>query len=166
MRISSNSQLTAEQAKSFGREVGKRRKEAGFSAKDFATIIDCSQSYLYSIECGYKRPSPQLAKRIANAFGCEVSDMIDSELNETPEERAEYGKKLFKARMDKGIKRSVIANALGIPTDVYMEFERGECSISPHQKNLLNKLLDIDKKIVTAPPCNRKRGRRCAARYP
>lgn len=152
MRISSNSKFTDAQAKSFAKELKKRREEAGLSAKDFGAIVDCSYSCIYNLEHGNKCPSPQLAERIASAFGIEVSDMLDPVLSESSEERNEYGRKLFQSRMNKKIKRSVVAGALGVPVEVYTEFERGECSISPHQKELLNKLLNIDKEVVTVPP--------------
>lgn len=153
MRVSSNSALTNAQVKAFSKELKRRREEAGISRKDFATIVDCSYSYINNLECGSKRPSPQLAGRIADAFGVKVEDMLDPVLSESPEERIEYGKRLFKRRMDKNLKRSAVAGALGIPVEVYVEFERGECSISPHQKELLEKILgDGDEKKVTAAP--------------
>ena len=153
MRVSSNSNLTDKQVQAFGKELKRRREGAGFSTKDFATIVDCSYSYINNLEHGRRRPSPQLVDRVANVFGVPVSDMLEPDaLNEPLEERVEYGKKLLNARMDKKIKRSVLAGALGIPVEVYVEFERGECSISPHQKELLNKLLDIDKEVAAVAP--------------
>ena len=153
MRVSSNSNLTDKQVQAFGKELKRRREGAGFSTKDFATIVDCSYSYINNLEHGRKRPSPQLVDRIASVFGVNVSDMLEPDaLNESLEERVEYGKKLLNARMDKKIKRSVLAGALGIPVEVYVEFERGECSISPHQKELLDKLLNVDNEVAIVAP--------------
>lgn len=132
----------------FGERMRELRKEAGLSTKDVGELVGLSQSYVCNIECNNKKPSPQVASRIASIFGLKPSDMLDPTFNETWEERKEYGKKLLTGRLDKGYQRSLVAGALGIPVEIYAEYERGECSITPREKELLGKLLDLDKEVV------------------
>lgn len=146
MRVSSNSMLTNEQVKVFSKELHKLRTEAGLSAKDLAELVGISQMYVYNLENGKRRPSPQLVDRVASAFGIRASDIFNPPRREPSRERVEYGRKLLMGRINKGYTRSMVAGALGIPVSVYVEFERGECSITDRQKELLEKLLDIGEK--------------------
>ena len=131
----------------FGERMRELRKEAGFSTKELGELVGLSQSYVCNIECNNKKPSPQVASRIAGAFGIKPSDMLDPTFNETWEERKAYGKKLLAGRLDRGFTRSLVAGALGIPVEIYVEYERGECSITPREKELLGKLLDLNKEV-------------------
>lgn len=147
------SMLTEEQAKEYAKNLRARRKEAKVTAGELAELVGVSSGYIYEIECGRAKPSPQLASRIEDAFGAKPRlDKVDENVLE---DRKEYGNKLFHARMNKGYKRSLVAGALGIPVDVYVEYERGECSIPDSKKETLEKLLGIGE-VVEEPPVTKE----------
>lgn len=140
MRVSSKSKLTEAEGKIFGEELRRLRKEAGMSAKQFGEYIGVSQTYLSNLENNNRKPSPQLAQRIANAFDLTVDDMLIPLKDKVAEERRKYGKELSLRRNAKGLSSSVVAGALGIPLAVYKEYELGECSITEREKALLDSL--------------------------
>ena len=47
----------------------KMRMEALYSQKEFAQVIGISQNHYSNIENGVRRPSPEVAKRIADVLG-------------------------------------------------------------------------------------------------
>lgn len=143
MRVSSNSKLTDEQGKVFGAEMKRLRKEAGMTTGEFAFYIGVSQAYVSNLECGSRKPSPQLAERIAEVFDLTIDDMLKPYDAKVSEERIAFGKKLARARADKGYSVSLVAGALGIPTAVYKEYEQGACSITEREVKVLNKLLGL-----------------------
>ena len=139
--------MTAEQAAVFRKEMKRLRKEAGFTTKQFSEYIGVSQSYLINIESGNRKPSPQLAERIAEAFGITVNDMYISQDERVRAERERYGKELAFHRNRKGFSSKLVAGALGIPVEVYKEYEQGLCSITERNVVTLNALLGIGESI-------------------
>ena len=51
------------------RLLKKIRMEALYSQKEFAQVIGISQNHYSNIENGVRRPSPEVAKRIADVLG-------------------------------------------------------------------------------------------------
>lgn len=57
--------------------ITKLRKKAGFdTAKDAAEILEISNSMMYQMEGGYKKPSPQLAIKMSKQFNCTLEDIF------------------------------------------------------------------------------------------
>ncbi|AJA42555.1 helix-turn-helix transcriptional regulator (endogenous virus) [Clostridium phage phiCTC2B] len=53
------------------------RKKAGFdTAKEAAKSLDISNSMMYQMEGGYKKPSPQLAIKMSKQFDCTLEDIF------------------------------------------------------------------------------------------
>lgn len=151
--------MTSAQSKIFGTETKRRRKEAGMSAKEFARYVGVSQSYLCSLESASKKPSPQLAEKIAEAFSTTINEMLVPADDRVKEFREKYGATLRKHRMEKGLPCKVMAGALGIPVAVYKEYEQGLCSITDGNMWTLDKLLGIgeepkvvEKEVVVEVP--------------
>lgn len=143
MRVSGNSTMTEAQGKIFGNEMRRLRKNAGLTVKGFAEYVGISATYVTNLELGYKKPSPQLAERIADTFDLTVSDMLIPHIEREIAEREKFGKVLAKHRAEKGYSSALVAGALGIPTSVYKEYEQGTCSITERNIATLNKLLGI-----------------------
>ena len=51
------------------RLLKKMRMESLYSQKEFAQVIGISQNHYSNIENGVRRPSPEVAKRIADVLG-------------------------------------------------------------------------------------------------
>lgn len=152
MRVSSNSKMTDAEAKAFSAELKRLRAEAGLTGAAFGELVGCSGVYISQLERGMKKPSPQLAARIAEAFNTTVEEMIGKTkaVEETDENtwevRKKYGKVLREHREAKCLSPATIANALGIPPYVYREYEQGLCSITDREMDILSKLLGIGEK--------------------
>ena len=148
----SNSKMTDAEAKTFGSELKRLRKEAGLSAEAFGELCGRSYIHIYGIENGKRKPSPELAERIADVFNTTVEDMLgETKAAEASDEevwafRRKYGRKLFVARQAKGLSVRTVAGALGILPSVYKEYEEGTCSITDREMDVLNKLLGIGEK--------------------
>lgn len=63
------------------RLLKKMRMEALYSQKAFAQVIGISQNHYSNIENGVRRPSPEVAKRIADVlgFGSEWYRLLEAE---------------------------------------------------------------------------------------
>ena len=46
----------------------QKRLNTNFSQSDIANLVGISRQYYNSIENGLRRPSPEIAKKIANSF--------------------------------------------------------------------------------------------------
>ena len=151
MRVSSNSLMTDEESKTFGAELKRLREEAGFTGMAFSELIGASGGHISQIERGVKKPSPELAERIADVFGVTVDGML-GEKEDKPDDdsvreiRIKFGKTLKEHREAKGLPIAVVAGALGIPTSVYKEYEQGLCSITDREMDMLGRLLGIGEK--------------------
>jgi DNA-binding XRE family transcriptional regulator len=55
------------------------RKAAGLSRKRLAEIVGVSQQFIYQLEKGEKAPRLDTAKRIADALGCTVDDLLKTD---------------------------------------------------------------------------------------
>ena len=65
------------------RLLKKMRMEALYSQKAFAQVIGISQNHYSNIENGVRRPSPEVAKRIADVLGFESEWYRLLEIGET-----------------------------------------------------------------------------------
>lgn len=150
MRVSSNSTFTLEEAGVFGKEMRRLRKESGLKVKELAELVGVSDNYVSNIESPSKnkKPSPQLAERIANVFDTTVEQMLNPKTNDDRvwEFRRNYGATLKEHREAKGLPSKVLAGAVGVPTQVYREWEQGLCSITDMQMAMLDRLLGIGEK--------------------
>lgn len=144
MRVSSNATMTDAESKVFGSEMKRLREEAGFSGTAFSELMGVSQSHISQLERGTKKPSPELAERIADAFNVTVSDMLISNDTRIAETRRKIGAKLRDKRREKGLAINTIAGALGVLPYVYEEYEKGLCSITDREMDILNKLLGVN----------------------
>ena len=149
MRVSGNSTLTDAQGKAFGAEMRRLRTEAKMTTTEFAKYIGITPAYACQLEKANRKPSPQLAGRIADAFNITVDDMLasdDDRDDRIRDFRIKYGATLKKHRIEKCLPCSAVAGALGIPTAVYKEYEEGACSITERNMELLNRVLGIGEK--------------------
>ena len=148
MKAMNDFTFTDEQGRVFGSEARRLRKDAGFKLRHFAELIGVSENYLCKIEHGKKSPSLKLAERIADAFDTTVEQMLDPKPSDDRvwEFRRNYGAKLKEHREAKGLPPKVLAGALGVPIQVYREWEQGLCSITDTQMAMLDRLLGIGEK--------------------
>lgn len=143
MRVSSNATMTDAQYEVFRAELKRLRTKEGLTGAAFGELVGCSAVHISSIETGKKKPSPELAERIADAFDLKVSDMFVSNDERVWEMRKKYGKSIKARREEKGISMNTMAGALGIPFAVYKEYEQGLCSITDREMDIINRLLGI-----------------------
>lgn len=149
MRVSSNSKLTLEEAKVFGTETRRLRKDAGIKVKELAELVGISYTHMSNIENPNKnkKPSPQLAERIASVFDTTVDEMLSPHSENDYDEWCEYGKNLMRHRAAKGLATAEVARALGIGIEAYRAYEFGKGCPPDRIKERLNSLLDVDKPI-------------------
>ena len=159
MRVSSNSAMTDAQNAIFGAELKRLRKQEKLSATAFGELVGVNAGHIYALETGKRKPSPELAERIADVFNIKVEDMLVTHDEKVWETRREYGKTIRERRRSKGLTVNVVAGALGVTTAVYKEYEQGLCSITEQQKFVLNTILGlneepkvIEKEIVVEVP--------------
>ena len=152
MRVSGNSTMTDAESEVFGAEMRRLRKEAKMTLTEFGKYVGVTPTYISNLELATRKPSPQLAEKIANAFDLKVSDMLVSQSEREQEARVRYGKALSKRRMEKGYSMSLVAGALGIPVAVYKEYEQGLCSIPERNIATLACLLSDDKETKVEEP--------------
>ena len=157
MRVSSNSQMTDAQSKVFGAEMRRLRKDAEMSTTEFAKYVGATPTHISNLELASRKPSPQLAERIANAFDMDVADMLTPHREKIAEERREYGRKITQARVKKGFSVSLMAGALGIPPTVYKEYEQGACSVCERHAETINSLLGIGEEEKETTPIEVKK---------
>ena len=153
--------LTDEQKAVFASEMKRLRKEANMSSSEFAKYLGVSQSYIGNIERVDRAPSMQLMEKIAGAFDKTVDEMLSPVDERVDEFRRKYGAKLKQHREARGLPCRVVAGALGVPPQVYKEWEQGLCSVTEYQMEMLDKLLGIGEKpkvetveVVVEVPAN------------
>ncbi|NFH47233.1 transcriptional regulator [Clostridium sporogenes] len=57
--------------------ITELRKNAGFNTvKNATSKLEISDSMMYQIEGGYKKPSPNLAIKMAKLFNCTMEDIF------------------------------------------------------------------------------------------
>lgn len=61
----------------FGAAVYSRRLEAALNRALLARMADLSSSHLFRIESGDTAPSIVAVRKLAGAFGCTASDLLD-----------------------------------------------------------------------------------------
>ena len=159
MRVSSNATMNEEQCAVFGAETRRLRNQEGISAEAFGELVGCNKAHIYAVEKGLKKPSPQLAERIADAFNITVADMLIPHDEQVKAARKKYGMEINARRVEKGLPMSAVAGALGIPLSVYKEYEMGLCSINERHVDMLDRLLGIseepkviEKEVVVEVP--------------
>lgn len=60
-------------------KLRRRRKDKGFSQKDLALLIGCTQQYISLMEKGDDRDcSEQIAERIAQRLGLDLEDLFET----------------------------------------------------------------------------------------
>lgn len=164
----SPSTFTDEQGKLFGAEARRLRADAGLNLRQFAELIGITENYYCKVENGKKCPSPQLAECIANTLDTTVEQMLGAKSSDPkPSDdtvwafRKNYGAMLKEHREAKGLPCRVVAGALGVPPQVYKEWEQGLCSVTEYQMEMLDKLLGIGEKpkvetveVVVEVPAN------------
>lgn len=143
--------MTDEQGKRFAAEIKRLRKEAGLTQEEFADLVGISQSYTNNLECGRRKPSPQLADKIADAFSTTTAEMLGAKEDKPDDDgvweiRRKFGATIKSHREAKGLPIAILAGALGIPTSVYKEYEQGLCSITDREMDTLRRLLGIGEK--------------------
>ena len=126
--------------------MARLREANGLSQKALGELVDCSYVHIHALENGNRKPSPQLAERIAEVFDLKVSDMLIPNDDKIREFRRKYGAMLKEHREKKGLFPATVAGALGIEPYIYKEYEQGVSSITEREMNILNNLLDIGKK--------------------
>ena len=153
--------LTDEQKAVFASEMKRLREEANMSTTEFSKYIGVSQSYVSNIECVNRTPSMPLMEKIAGAFDTTVDAMLAPTDERVIEFRKKYGATLKQHREARGLPCRVVAGALGVPPQVYKEWEQGLCSITEYQMEMLDKLLGIGEKpkvetveVVVEVPAN------------
>ncbi len=62
-----------------GQAIRRRRILAGYTTTDLAEQAGISQGYLVHIERGQRFGRPPVLKRIADALGCGIEDIVDQE---------------------------------------------------------------------------------------
>lgn len=59
-------------------KLRRRRKAKGFSQKQLASLVDCTQQYISLIEAGVDRDvSEKIGTRIARWLDCDLEDLFD-----------------------------------------------------------------------------------------
>ena len=142
-------------------EMKRLREEANMSTTEFSKYLGVSQSYVSNIECVNRTPSMPLMEKIAGAFDTTVDAMLAPTDERVIEFRKKYGATLKQHREARGLPCRVVAGALGVPPQVYKEWEQGLCSITEYQMEMLDKLLGIGEKpkvetveVVVEVPAN------------
>jgi transcriptional regulator with XRE-family HTH domain len=60
-------------------ELAKLRRSKGFSQRGLAEEAGMSPSSIYEIEVGRRKPNPSTLRKLANALGVEVIDLLEEE---------------------------------------------------------------------------------------
>ena len=151
--------FTDEQNAAFGAELKRLRKNEGLTQMALGELVGCSNNHIHALEEGKRKPSPELAERIADVFNLKVSDMLTPHDERVKETRRQIGMKLQEARRSKQLSIKTVAGALGILPYVYEEYEKGLASITDREMDTLNILLGINEepkvevveKVVVVP---------------
>ena len=59
-----------------GEKIKQARRKVGLTQKDLAARMDTSQSYIAQYENGTRNAKPATLRRISEAIGCQLSDLI------------------------------------------------------------------------------------------
>jgi transcriptional regulator with XRE-family HTH domain len=74
-------------------------------------------------------------------------------------QRTGFGKRLYEARIEKGLSQTYIANQLGITQPSYADWERKAVSLKPEYLPKLAQLLDVSTEhLLGSAPAKRKSG--------
>ena len=75
------------------------------------------------------------------------------------EQRTGFGKRLYEARIEKGLSQTYVADALGITQPSYADWERKSISLKPEYLPKLAELLDVSiEHLLGTAPAKRKSG--------
>lgn len=124
------------------RNIRALRKSAGYTQKELAEKLDCSDSYISAYECGEKTVTRKHLEAIANHFGVTVDSLLNSVLSPvridlipgTLKERIEHIKQEFPMVSTK----EAMANA---------DFKRAYESINTLYDNWKNNEMPMDKTL-------------------
>ena len=65
--------------KKFGQKVRKLREHKGWSQEDLSEHSGLHRTYISGIERGIRNPTIIIVQKVANALGCNASDLIKEE---------------------------------------------------------------------------------------
>ena len=60
-------------------ELAKIRRSKGFTQRSLAEVADMSPSSIYEIEVGRRKPNPSTLRKLADALGVQVVDLLEEE---------------------------------------------------------------------------------------
>ena len=69
-----------------GEKIKQARRIVGLTQKDLAAKMDTSQSYIAQYENGTRNAKPATLRRISEAIGCQLSDLIGDDMKISKEE--------------------------------------------------------------------------------
>lgn len=69
-----------------GEKIKQARRKVGLTQKDLAARMDTSQSYIAQYENGTRNAKPATLRRISEAIGCQLSDLIGDDMKISKEE--------------------------------------------------------------------------------
>ena len=141
--------MTAEQFEAFRREMKRLREESKLTQTAMSELLECSATHINNIEKGVRFPSDELARDIADIFGLTVDAMWKDHTERRFDMFAEVGKAFRDKRVARGFSRCEVAGFLGIPKEVYADFEDGKCSIGESRMEALDRLFKVVEKVET-----------------
>ena len=141
--------MTAEQFEAFRKEMKRLREESKLTQTAMSELLECSATHVNNIEKGVRFPSDELMKDIADIFGLTVDAMLKDHTERRFDMFAEVGKTFRDKRVARGFSRCEVAGFLGIPKEVYADFEDGKCSIGESRMEALDRLFKVEKEVET-----------------
>lgn len=143
--------MTAEQFETFRVTMRRMRKANRLTIQSLGDIVNATPSHLSNIELGKKYPSNELARDIAEVFDTTVDAMCGStdERKVDTEVAKRIGKAYLEKRLAKGFMINEVAGFIGIPREVYMEFEGGMSSLGDSRLEALDRLYKVEKETIT-----------------
>ena len=128
------------------------QREKALTNADIASVLEVSPTFICSIRNGRQKPSERIIKGVSDLSGIKVADLLEDPDNLRMKEWAAYGKRLRKARKNRGMTQVDVANYLGVPKLVYVEMEEGKCSTTEDFKKKLDKLFFAEITVYQTKP--------------
>lgn len=83
-----------------GEKIREARKAAGLTQKELGTRLDVTSQNIIQYEKGRRLPKPATLRRIAQAIGCTLFDLIGNDMKISKEDWEELGREDFGADLD------------------------------------------------------------------
>ena len=80
-----------------GEKIREARKAAGLTQKELGTRLDVTSQNIIQYEKGRRLPKPATLRRIAEAIGCTLFDLIGDDMKISKEDWEELGREDFSA---------------------------------------------------------------------